>query len=109
MNSIALKPRVSEKAYALSEKHNTYVFDVPKDANKHAVAKAVAEQFKVSVTNVRIASSASKSRRSYARGRFIYGTRPSFKKAYVTLKDGDKLPFFATEEEAKPVKEEGKK
>ena len=109
MNSHTLKPRVSEKAYALSETSNTYVFDIPVDANKHSVARSVAEQYKVSVVNVRIASSASKTRRSYARGRFTYGKRPGFQKAYVTLKEGDKLPFFAAEEEAKPAKDGGKK
>ena len=109
MNPLVLKPRVSEKAYALSENSSTYVFDIPANANKHSIAQAVAKQFKVSVVKVRIASSASKSRRSYARGKFTYGKRPGFQKAYVTLKEGDKLPFFASEEETKPAKEKGGK
>jgi hypothetical protein len=48
--NLALKPRVSEKAYGLSENSNVYVFDTEFNANKFDVAKAVASQYDVTVT-----------------------------------------------------------
>ena len=107
MNYIALKPRVSEKAYAQSEASNVYVFDVPSDANKFDVAKAVSDQYSVGVTAVKIASVPGKSVRAYRnRGRrSINGKRSDIRKAYVTLKDGDKLPIFAAPETPEAPKE----
>ncbi|MBX4196958.1 50S ribosomal protein L23 [Candidatus Saccharibacteria bacterium] len=107
MKLLALKPRISEKSYALSEQINTYIFDVPSNANKFDIAKAVAAQFEVGVTNVRLASVPGKSVRSYRnRGRkSITGKRSDVRKAYVTLKEGDKLPIFAAIEEAEAPKE----
>ena len=104
---VTLKPRVSEKGYALSEMHNVYIFDVPVDANKFDVAKAVKSQYQVDATSVRIASVPGKAVRSYRnRGRrSISSKRSDVRKAYVTLKEGDKLPIFAAVEEAKAPEE----
>lgn len=102
---ITLKPRVSEKTYAQAETGNTYVFDVPASANKHDIARSVAGQYEVTVTAVRIASVPGKPKRSIRRkGRNIYQTsRSNIRKAFVTLKEGDKLPLFsAVEEPAAP-------
>ncbi|HSW78525.1 MAG TPA: 50S ribosomal protein L23 [Candidatus Babeliales bacterium] len=101
MNFITLKPRVSEKAYGLSEQHNTYVFDVDAKINKFEVAKAVTSQYEVSVTKVHLVNIPGKAQKSYRqRGRkSISGQRSDIRKAYVTLKDGDKLPIFAADEE----------
>lgn len=100
--SLALKPRVSEKTYALSEQRNTYVFEVPKGVSKQLIADAVAAQYEVGVTNVRISATPGKTQRTYRRGgRVSYtGQRSGIRKAYVTLKEGDKLPIFAAVEEA---------
>src|SRR2546421_22041 len=95
--TMVLKPRVSEKTYALSEERNAYVFEVPAATSKHEVAKAVAAQYEVGVVNVRMASVPGKKLRSYRRrGRVTHrGFRSGIRKAYVTLKEGDKLPIFA--------------
>ncbi|PJE65043.1 50S ribosomal protein L23 [Candidatus Saccharibacteria bacterium CG10_big_fil_rev_8_21_14_0_10_47_8] len=100
--SVTLKPRMSEKTYALSEERNTYVFEIPTDANKNTVARAVAAQFKVTVTGVRVAKTPGKSRRSYRRGGRVVrkGMTSGVKKAYVTLKADDKIPIFAAASEA---------
>lgn len=96
-----LKPRISEKTYALSQVRNVYTFEVPSDANKHSVARAVTAQFGVTVTEVAIVNVKGKPKRSVRKGsRPTMGKRSDIKKAYVTLKAGDKLPIFATEEEA---------
>ena len=104
---LALKPRISEKAYALSERSNTYIFDVPADANKFDIAQAMTAQFEVTVTKVRVAGVPGKSVRAYRqRGRrSIYAQRSDIRKAYVTLKEGDKLPLFAAVEESEAPKE----
>lgn len=106
---IALKPRVSEKAYALSEQTNTYVFDVPGDVNKHRISDAVTAQYEVTVVGVRIANIAGKAKRTYRkRTRGIVSQRNDVRKAYVTLKEGDKLPVFAAVEEEVKVEKEKK-
>ena len=102
MNQVTLNPRLSEKAYAQSEQRNTYVFDVRPGINKFDVAKAVAAQYEVKIEKVRIAGVPGKAMRAYRqRGRkSISGRRSDIRKAYVTLKEGDKLPLFAALEES---------
>ncbi|MBI2009082.1 50S ribosomal protein L23 [Candidatus Saccharibacteria bacterium] len=103
--SLTLKPRLSEKAFALSEKDNTYVFDVPVSANRHTVANAVASQYEVGVASVKIANTAPKPLRAYKkRGRNIAGRRAGVRKAYVTLKEGDKIPIFSSVEDKEGAK-----
>ena len=99
--TIILKPRMSEKAYGLSQARNTYVFDVPEGANKHTVARAVAAQFDVVVTKVNIANIEGKAKRTIRKGgRASTGKQNDIRKAYVTLQAGQKLPIFAAVEEA---------
>lgn len=99
--SMVLKPRVSEKGYAQSEALNTYLFVVPPRTNRLEVAKAVAAQYEVTVTAVKMAVTPGKTRRSVKkRGRVVHRSQSSkVLKAYVTLKEGDKLPIFAQADE----------
>lgn len=98
---IVLRPRMSEKAYGVSQLRNTYVFDVDGDANKHTVARAVSEQYSVGVTDVRVVNVKGKVKRTIRKGgRPTMGRQSDTKKAYVTLKSGDTLPIFAAIEEA---------
>lgn len=100
---VLLKPRVSEKAYGLSQTDGVYVFVVPKNANKLTVARAVAVQFNVTVEAVRVAHLPAKPKRSIRQGgrKVNKGFQSGVKKAYVTLKDGDSIPIYAAEEEEK--------
>lgn len=105
--TLNIRPLITEKAYGLAEKARTYVFTVPKSANKHTVAGAVAAQFDVVVTDVRIANISGKLKRTVRKGgRAVMGRRIDTKKAYVTLKEGNSLPFFdaVKEEEEKEQK-----
>src|SRR5437868_4847131 len=100
MKDLVLKPRISEKAYALSQVEGvkTYVLEVPKDAEKLTIKRAVEAQFEVTVTGVRTTIHKGKEKMSYRkRMRPIAGRRSDIKKAYVTLKDGDSLPIFVEE------------
>lgn len=99
--SLVLKPRVSEKAYGLSQVRNTYVFDVERAANKHTIARAVEAQYNVTVTEVNVANAKGKTKRTVRKGgRPSMGRTSDVKKAYVTLKAGDSMPIFAAIEEA---------
>jgi large subunit ribosomal protein L23 len=100
--TLVLKPRLSEKTYAMSEMLNVYTFEIPAGATKHTVAAAVKAQYDVTPTNVRIASIPGKTQRSYRRQTRSTqsGRRSNIRKAYVTLKEGDKLPIYAAVDEA---------
>ena len=105
-------PRATEKTYAEQAK-NTYVFYVPEDGSKQAIAKAIEEQFNVTVKDIRVLTRKGKSTR-YSKGKHAYpGTtfRRDKKLAYVTLKDGDKIKIFEedTKEEVKEDKKSTKK
>lgn len=109
MKDLHMIPRISEKAYAQSQRENvkTYVFEVPTATNKHSVARAVTAQYDVVVTSVRTTTAKGKVKQSYRKGgRPITGVRSDVKKAYVTLRAGDSLPLFVEEakEEEKQVK-----
>jgi large subunit ribosomal protein L23 len=97
--SLVLKPRVSEKAYGLSQVRNTYVFDVERAANKHTIARAVEAQYNVTVTEVNVVNAKGKAKRTVRKGgRPTVGYTSDVKKAYVTLKAGDSMPIFAAVE-----------
>jgi large subunit ribosomal protein L23 len=93
-------PRVSEKTYAQSLS-STYVFNVSTVANKQQIADAVAEQFNVTVTDVRTVVQKGKKIRGVRKGKTVQGVRKNIKKAYVSLKEGDKIPVFDAMEEKK--------
>lgn len=108
--TLILRPRVSEKSYAMSQLSNTYVFDVPVDANRTMVADAVTAQYEVTVTDVNILNVKGKAKRTVRKGgKAVDGRRSDIKKAYVTLKTGDSLPIFAALEEPAPADKKGKK
>jgi large subunit ribosomal protein L23 len=83
-------PLISEKGTQLTESANQVLFKVRPDANKIEVKQAIETLFKVKVVRIRMARYLGKMRRI---GRNM-GRRPDWKKAYVTLKDGDKIDFF---------------
>ena len=102
-------PRATEKSYAESTKR-TYVFIVPLFASKQAIQKAVEGEFKVTVTSVRVLTRKGKKTR-YSKGKHQYpGTtfRRDHKFAYVTVKEGDKIPVFQEEEEKEAKKADKK-
>src|SRR5260221_357023 len=99
--TMILKPRISEKAYGLSQTNNVYVVEVPVSASKQAIAAAMEIQFGVKVETVNSTTLKGKAITTFRkRGRAIKGRRSDVKKAYVKLQDGESLPFFAQEQEA---------
>jgi large subunit ribosomal protein L23 len=84
------RPLVTEKTTVLREDGRTLVFEVARGANKIDVRRAVEQLLGSKVANVRTALTHGKVKRQ---GRFV-GRRPDWKKAYVTLREGEKLPEF---------------
>ena len=85
------RPLVTEKGVTKKDEERTLCFEVASEANKTQVKAAVEKLFKVKVAEVRTANFEGKMRR---RGRFA-GYRSDWKKAYVKLKAGEKVPDFA--------------
>ncbi len=83
-------PLVTEKGTLVNELGNQVVFQVRPEANKHAIKRAVERLFKVKVVKVRTSNVIGKMRRV---GRSV-GRRPNWKKAYVTLGEGQRIDFF---------------
>jgi large subunit ribosomal protein L23 len=88
---IIVRPIVSEKSYAMIA-DNKYTFEVAKTATKPQIAQAVTEIFGVTVTGVNTMNVNGKPRRV----RYQKGLTRSWKKAIVTLKEGDTIEVFAS-------------
>lgn len=88
--TLIVAPLITEKGTVVNEKANQVVFRVRPNASKDTIRLAVEEMFKVTVVGVRTLNFLGKERR---RGKTI-GRRPNWKKAYVTLKEGDRIEFF---------------
>ena len=91
VHDIIRRPVVTEKGVTAKDEHATLCFEVAPEADKTQVKQAVEKLFKVKVADVRTSNIEGKMRR---RGRFV-GYKPDWKKAYVKLKDGEKVPDFA--------------
>ncbi|MGL9733751.1 MAG: 50S ribosomal protein L23 [Symbiopectobacterium sp.] len=88
--NVLTAPHVSEKASTSMEKHNTIVLKVAKDATKAEIKAAVQKLFEVQVNEVRTLLVKGKTKRHGQR----IGLRSDWKKAYVTLKEGQNLAFI---------------
>ena len=89
-HEIIRRPLVTEKGVAKKDNERTLCFEVSPAANKTLVKAAVEQLFKVKVADVRTVSQTGKLRR---RGKFS-GYRSDWKKAYVRLKPGQKVPEY---------------
>ena len=92
---ILKKPIVTEKMTGLGEKLNRYGFIVDKRANKIEIKKAVEEMYDVRVDAVNTIIYGGKAKSRYTKAGVITGKTTSFKKAIVTLADGDNIDFYS--------------
>jgi large subunit ribosomal protein L23 len=90
VTDVIRRPLVTEKTTTLREDGRTVVFEVAREANKIDVKRAVEQLLGAKVKAVRTSTTQGKLKRQ---GRFV-GRRSDWKKAYVRLKDGQKLPDF---------------
>ncbi|MEY4114351.1 MAG: hypothetical protein RLZ76_1044 [Bacteroidota bacterium] len=93
---VLVKPILSEKANQLSEKRRVYSFKVARAANKLEIKKAVEDFYGVTVEDVRTAVAPAKSRSRMTKAGVISGRKPSYKKAFVTVGEGDTIDLYST-------------
>jgi large subunit ribosomal protein L23 len=93
--SILKKPLITEKSTRLSEKLNQFGFIVDKSATKPEIKAAVEKMYNVNVVDISTAVYAGKAKARLTKRGYFAGRRPSYKKAFVTLRDGQKIDFFA--------------
>ncbi|MBD3387236.1 50S ribosomal protein L23 [candidate division KSB1 bacterium] len=91
---VIIKPLLTEKALKLQEDENKYGFVVIQTANKIEIKRAVEKKFDVTVDNVRTINVHGKSKQMNTRRGLTRGRRSGWKKAIVTLREGDKIDFF---------------
>ena len=91
---IIIKPIVTEKQTAVTEKMpNRFGFRVSPDANKLEIKKAVEEMYNVSVESVNTMNYSGKRKSRYTKSGIINGKQAAYKKAIVTLKEGEVIDF----------------
>jgi large subunit ribosomal protein L23 len=93
MIGILLRPIITEKITELGDKRQ-YAFEVPETVNKIDVGKAVEKKFSVKVTSVRTMVVKGKRKSQMTRRGRFEGHTKTWKKAIVTLKEGDKIDYF---------------
>lgn len=95
MTDILVRPIITEKMTLLGEKLNRYGFVVSKNANKIQIKKAVEGMYGVSVKEVNTMVVAGKKRVRYTKRGMDRGVKSSYKKAIVTLSDGETIDFYS--------------
>ncbi|MCL2415168.1 MAG: 50S ribosomal protein L23 [Bacteroidales bacterium] len=94
--SIILKPIITEKMTSLTEKLNRVGFIVDKKANKVEIKKAIEDFYNVKIVDVNTISYAGKTKSRYTKAGFIKGRTNAFKKAIVTLAEGENIDFYSS-------------
>lgn len=92
--NILIKPLITEKSESLSEKLNKYCFKVDKKANKIEIKKAVESLYNVAVESVNTMIVPGKTKSRSTKSGVLRGRKPAYKKAYVTLAEGEEIDFF---------------
>lgn len=93
---IIQKPVLTEKASLLTENLNRYAFKVDHRANKIQIKTAIEEMFGVTVVAVNTAVVAGKAKNRFTKAGSISGRAPKYKKAIITIKDGETIDFYST-------------
>ncbi|MCF0180729.1 MAG: 50S ribosomal protein L23 [Muribaculaceae bacterium] len=93
--SINIHPIVSEKANAISESTNRYTFKVSPEANKFQIKDAVEKLYDVKVVGVSTMNYDGKKKQRYSKSGIIRGKVAAFKKAVVTVAEGQTIDFYS--------------
>ncbi len=92
---ISIKPIITERATKLSEKHNCYTFRVSPDANKGQIKSLIESIYGVKVESVNTAIMRGKNKSRWTKSGLLKGKTNRWKKAYVTVADGQSIEFFS--------------
>lgn len=90
-----IKPLVTEKMTAMTEKLNRFGFIVCPEANKLEIKREIEGLYNVTVVSVNTTRYSGKNKSRYTKSGMIQGRANAFKKAVVTLKDGDTIDFYS--------------
>jgi large subunit ribosomal protein L23 len=96
MSQTIIRPIVTEKMTAQGEKEGRYGFVVAKNSNKLQIKQAVEKEYNVTVTGVRTMIVRGKSRTRYTKSLILKGRTQSYKKAIVTVKDGESIDLYSS-------------
>ena len=91
----SIEPIVTERANNLSEKLNRYTFRVSPNANKHQIQMMVEDLYGVKVVAVNTMNYSGKNKSRYTKAGLIRGTENAYKKAIVSLAEGEKIDFYS--------------
>ncbi len=95
LTEVLIKPILTEKANAQQEKLRKYAFKVDRRANKLEIKKAIEEFYGVSVVDVNTSVVPGKNKARYTKAGFIQGMKSAYKKAMVTVADGETIDLYS--------------
>ena len=95
LSEVLIKPILSEKVNKQTDKMNRYAFVVGRKANKLEIKKAVEGFYSVNVIEVNTVVVPGKTKSRFTKAGFISGVKPAYKKAYVTVADGDTIDLYS--------------
>jgi len=96
LSDVLIRPILSEKANAQQEKLRRYAFRVSRKANKLEIKKAVESFYGVTVVNVNTSVSPGKNKSRFTKAGVISGRKPAFKKAFVTVAEGENIDLYSS-------------
>lgn len=94
-SDILIKPILTEKANAQQDKLRRYAFKVAKKANKLEIKKAIESFYGVTVTKVNTSVSPGKNKSRFTKAGVISGRKPGYKKAYITVAEGENIDLYS--------------
>ena len=95
LTDVLVRPLITEKVNNQMEKNGRYTFELERRANKLEIKKAVEEFYGVKVTDVNTIVVPGKSKSRFTKAGFIQGVKGAYKKAVVTLSEGDSIDLFS--------------
>jgi large subunit ribosomal protein L23 len=93
--NVLIRPLITEKMTGISEKLKQYGFVVDKNANKLQIRKAIESMYGVTVESVNTIRYSGKNKSRYTKSGFVSGKMNAFKKAIVTLQEGQTIDFYS--------------
>jgi large subunit ribosomal protein L23 len=96
LSEVLIKPIVTEKSNKLTDVRRTYAFRVDRKANKLEIKKAVEGFYGVNVVDVNTVVVPGKTKTKFTKAGFISGRKPAFKKAYVTVAEGENIDLYGS-------------
>ncbi len=95
LSEVLIKPILTEKANGQQESLRRYAFKVARKSNKLEIKKAIEEFYGVSVVNVNTAVVPGKNKTRYTKKGFVKGQKPAYKKAMVTVAEGETIDLYS--------------